>query len=333
LSCGRTPVLLAALTFTFGVALAATAAGREPMDVAAGPPEESGEVDEPTFPRVLGREALRIWLESRFEPDADFGEAELGLAKPGARGRLRMPVSSRASVQLSGGFAANLYDADGKSQLFAGCPECPAPDEFYASSLGLQAALLLNDDWHLIGEDAFALLGEAFGRARWEPGAFDDSLTGGGALGLGYELPDKLRIAVGVRVESALDGGSPAISPSGTFRWDVTPWLRLRNRGFGAQLELRPIRRLEVFAAGFRASDRFRLHSRSGLADDAVFRDRQWLVGGGIQLKLHRMLRLVAEGGAIVDRQISLRARGEGTLDTTGGDPSPYAELRIEIRP
>ena len=321
-----------AFAFAFAFALVAL----PPVHPARADDRKAGDVveeDEPVFP--LMREAVRVWLESGFIPEAglDAEDADVSLIKPGVRGRMRVPVGTRASTQLSGGFSSSRYDVDGGPALFEDCPDCPEPDEFYAASLALQGALLLNPDDHLLFEgERWGLLGGGFGRARWEPGAFDDSLTAGGELGLGYELPGRLRVAAGVRIETALDGGSPSISPSGTFRWDITDALRLRNRGLGLQLALRK-RRFEVFIAGYRASDRFLVHSRSAAPNDVIFKDRQWLTGVGLEWKLFRRLRVVAEGGAVVDRELSLRARGEGTLGEVTGDPSPYANVRLEIRP
>jgi hypothetical protein len=64
-----------------------------------------------------------------------------------------------------------------------------------------------------------------------------------------------------------------------------------------------------------------------------LFRDRQWLVGGGLEWRPWGLLRIAIESGAIVDRKLSLRARDEGTLDSASVDTSPYVGLRLEIRP
>jgi len=318
-------------------ALAATVVHAASPSVSAGPSEvdESIAIDEPIFPG-LPSGALRLWLDSRFQPDADAGDTEVSLIDPGAKLRLRAPLGRRMGLQLTAGFRTSRYDVEDESALFDSCAaaSCPAPDEFYATSIALQSAVQLNDTGHLLWDgERWALLVEGIGRARWEPGAFEESLTGGGGLALGYELPRRLRVALGAHVESSLDGGSPSVSPTVAFRWDVAEWVRLRNRGFGLQLELRASRYLELFVAGYRTSTRFRLDSRPGLPSGALFRDRQWLVVGGVEWKLSRLLRVGVEAGAIVDRRLSLRASDEGTLDSASADPSPYVGVRLEIRP
>jgi hypothetical protein len=294
---------------------------------------EGVELDDFVFPG-LPRGLLRLELGSGFAPPADAGGSEVALAVPGARLRLQAPIGVRASVQAFAAFASSLYEVDHASELFEDCDACPAPDDFYSTSLGAQGALLLNDSRYLIRPgERWALVGEAYWRARFAQGAFERSLTTGTVIGLGYELPAKLRVAVGAQIDVALDGGEVSVRPTGAFRWDITPIWRLHNRGFGLELELRPMRRFELFASGYRSSDHFRLRSRSGLPAGANFRDRRWQVGAGFEWKLWRWLRLRGEAGAILDRRLAVRASGEGTLDSSGVDPSPYVDLRLELRP
>jgi hypothetical protein len=307
-----------------------------PPSVSAGPTgvDESIAIDEPIFPG-LPSGALRLWLDSRFEPDAEVGDAEVSLVEPGVKLRLRAPLGRRVGLQLTAAFRTSRYDVDDESALFEDCAgTCPAPDEFYATSLAAQTAVQLNDAGYLLWDgEHWALLVEGIGRARWESGVFEDSLTGGGGLAIGYELPRRLRVALGAHIESSLGGGGVSVSPTVALRWDVAEWARLSNRGLGLQLELRPSRHFELFVAGYRTSSRFLLDSRPGLPSEALFRDRQWLVGGGIELKPWRLLRVAVEAGAIVDRRLSLRANDEGTLDSASADPSPYVAVRLEIRP
>ena len=202
-------------------ALALCALPLAPGPVAARPHQEDEVVeieDEPVFPGLLMRDAVRVWLESRFVPGAglDADDAEISLYKPTVRARVRVPMGGRASSQLTASFSTSRYDVDGESSLFSDCDDCRPPDEFYAVSLGAQAGLLLNPDGHLLFDrERWALLAGAFGRARWESGAFDESLTAGGAFGIGYQLPRRLR-APSLRSSSSLPRSTPAARPT---RW------------------------------------------------------------------------------------------------------------------
>ncbi len=291
-------------------------------------------VDEPSFPDAYLKDRMRVWVGSTFAPSADFDDVELGLARPELRLRTRVPVADVLSVQLTADFRASLYDADGSGSLFADCTDCPTPSDLYAASLGVQSGYLLNRDWTLFrGDEQWALLGALYASARWEPGAFEESVSPGLSIGLGYELPGSLRIALAGRVERALDGDGVKVGPSGYLRWDPLPWLRVRNRGLGLQLEYRPNARWEVFVTGFRSSDRFRLDRRPGAPSGMTFRDRQVTVGGGLMFKIYDALRFAVEAGAIVDRQLAVDGRDDGRLDSVDGDVSPYFALRMEIRP
>lgn len=328
---GRAAQGMVALLLAWLAAQGASAQPSEGVESTGGSDAEL--LDEIAFPG-LPRGLLRIGLGSGLAPGAESDDSEISVAAPGGRISLQAPIGTRASARAFAAVGTQLYDVRHESALFEDCGACPAPDQFYAATLGVQGGLQLNDDWSLIyAQERWALLAEGFGKARWEDGAFERSLESGVILALGYELPRRLRIAAGVQVGVEFDGGEVSVSPTGTFRWDAMPWLRVRNRGLGLELELRAIRRLELFAAGYRNSDRFRLRSRAGLPSGAEFRDRRWQVGAGFEWKLWRWLRLAAEVGAIVDRELSIRASGEDDLDSVRVDPSPYVDLRLEFRP
>ncbi len=316
-------------------ARAAPARGEEkPIEPAVADGVEPVLVDEPAFPAPLPKDRLRIWTGSYFAPPADFGDVDLGLTRTELRFRGRLPINGKASVQVTGDFRASLYDEDGSGALFADCADCPSPGSLYSALLAVQGGYLLNRDWHLFRDDEqWAIVGALYGRARWEPGAFEESLTPGLSLGIGYQLPLKLRVAVTARVERALDGDGVKVAPSGYLRWYITPKVRLRNRGLGLELEYRPTSRVEVFVTGFQSSDRFRLDDRPGLSAAPTFSDRQVAVGGGLVFKVAHAFRVSFETGAIVDRRVYVNTRDDGRVDSTDGDISPYFSLRAEIRP
>ena len=245
-------------------------------------------------------------------------------------------MNDTASVHLVGEFKPTFYDQSGGGLIFEDCPECSLPDELYSTGFSLEGGYLLNrDDSYLMREgEQWAAIGSFYTRARFESGAFGDSLSPGVSLGLGYQLPRKFRIAIAARVERALDGDGVKVGPSGYLRWDFLPKWRLRLRGLGLQLEYRATSRLMVFASGFRTSDRFRLDGDSGPGSGQTFRDRRVVVGWGFAIKILRSLRLTAETGAVVHRRLSFKTRDDGTLDRNdAGETKPYFGLRLELRP
>jgi hypothetical protein len=291
-------------------------------------------LDEPAFPSVGIHDLVHVWTGSFFAPAADFGAVDVDLYQPELRLRMRLPIDDVVSLQVTGDFHASLYNADGSGTLFKDCPDCPLPDSLYAAGIGAQGGYTFNRDRHVFrAGERWAVLGAIYARARWEPGAFNDSITPGGSIGLGYELPGRFRIALAAQIERALDGDGVQVSPSGYLRWDITPQLCLRNRGVGLELEYRIGRRVELFATAFKSGDRFLLDDRPGLQSSPTLRDSQVLVGGGLALKIAHTLRLSVESGAIVDRSLAVDTANDGRLDTVDSNVSPYVTLRIELRP
>lgn len=290
-------------------------------------------VDEPVFPGVVPRRPVRMWGGVFFAPEADFGDNTISLARPEIRVRAGLPFSALANFQIAADFQASRYDVSGDEALFDSCSQCPEPDDLYSTSIGTQGGIRLNDDRHVfLAAEQWALLAAIFTRARWEPGAFLSGVTPGGSLAIGYQIPEHLRLAIGARIERALDGDGVSVDPTIYVRWDVWPQLQLRSRGMGATLEYELSQRWEAFVTGFQESEAFRLEDRSGLDAGATFRDRRALVGGGVILTVVRALKVSAELGAIVDRRVSVNARSDGRLDARNGDPSPYVALRAEGR-
>jgi len=290
-------------------------------------------VNQPLFPVTELPDRVRFWVGSHFVPPADFGGVDLSLALPELRIRAYVPLGGAATVQLTGEFRTSLYHTAGSLPLFSECRGCPSPGTLYSTTIGAQGGYPLNDKKVLFrAGEHWALLGALYVRARYEPGAFGDSVTPGLTFGVGYQLPLYLRVAIALQVERALDGDGVKLGPSGQIRWDLLPNWQVQTRGYGLQLEYQPVPRLEMFVTGYRSSDSFRLDDRSSLGPGLTFRDRSVLVGGGAAVRVLRQLRARLEAGAAIDRSVSVSNRDDGKLDSTNGDVAPYLSFRVELR-
>jgi hypothetical protein len=292
-------------------------------------------LEKPAFPGSRVRDAFRIRMESNFLPAAGFDHFDADLYQPSVRLRITAPLSERAVLRLTGRFQASLYGFDGTTDFLGTGPSSGDPfDDFFRGSLALQGGFRLNRNRGLFVEDEkWSLLGVAFGRSRWEQGAFADALTGGGALALGYEIEDLIRLALGVRVESRLDRSGAKVSPAVDLRWNVTDLFTVRNRGRGVQLEYRLTPRFELLLTGFYEGDKFLLDRRPGLPNDLTFRDERVQAGAGFEWKISRYFRMNLEAGAVAWRKLRVRSRGDGSLSSEKGDPSAYLDVRFELRP
>jgi hypothetical protein len=317
--------------------------GASPADEPAPEPQPRKPVEQPdlvnletpAFPGYRVRDAFRIRLGSGFLPAAGFDHFDADLYQPSVRVRATAPLSKRSVLQLTARFLASLYAFDGVTDFFGTGPTSGDPfDDFFRASLVLQGGFRLNESRSLFVEgEKWSLLGVAFGRSRWEEGAFGDALTGGGTLALGYEIEDRLRVALGVTVESRLDRGGARVGPALDLRWHVTDRFTVRNRGRGLQLEYELTPRFEVLLAAFYDSDKYLLDRRPGLPNDLTFRDQRVQAGAGFEWKLSRHFRMNLEAGAVAWRELRVRSVDDGNLSREKGDPSAYLGVRFEVRP
>jgi hypothetical protein len=201
------------------------------------------------------KDAIRLHFLSRFVPDGGIGDGHTSLYRPELRGRLTVPVSDRGVLRISALGGMGRYEFRGSDFFFDDSMD------LYETRLSAQGAYLLNDEgFHLLREDErWSFMGGLQGGSNFQSGAFEDGLWVSGGFGLGLELPGRLQIAAGVSVETTALGGGVEVGPAGSFRWDVTRALTLRNRGIGLQVEYQWNRDLQLFLSGFRETDRYAL--------------------------------------------------------------------------
>lgn len=338
--------LLQALSILL-LALLGAAAAAQAADPTPTPPPDAGQagdmaaddsliLETPAFPGAGVRRALRMLVESRFVPDQDLGPGHTSLYRPDLAGRLTVPFNDRAVLRFEALGGLSRYEFRGGDPLLFGNVSLTGDSlHLYRTRLTAQGAYRMNDEGSFLIRDGevWSLLGGLFAGSEFESGAFDDGVSGGGIVALGYEMDGKLRVSAGVSLSTSIEGGGVDVNPTGSFHWHINENLTLRDRGLGIQLDYRVTPSIELYASGFRTSDEFSLRDVRGAPDDLTLRDRQILVGGGFEWKLSRHLRLNTEAGAVTWRRLRVKADGPGTIASQRGDPTPYFEVRLEIRP
>jgi hypothetical protein len=286
--------------------------------------------------RTLGQLVqVRLYGSSEFVPRSDFDEFEADLYQPGGRVKLTVPVAEDAAVRIILRGAASLYDfRDVATDLF-GAPTTGDPfDDLYSSAFELQGAYRTPWRGLFSDEERWTLLGEGFARSRWEAGAgFASGLDGGGALGIGYQIGDRLEVIAGAGVRTRQLGGGVAVFPVFELAWAFAERWTLRTRGRGGQLEYEIRDGLSAFLTGRLESRSYRLASRGPGVGEGRLRDRMVPVGFGVRWDLSESLELTATGGAVVAHQLRAQDEERETLGRVRASPAPFFSIGLRVRP
>lgn len=318
----------AAVLAALPVCASAEATGDEPPREARRS-REWAFLDTPVFPGMEITDAFRIHLGTLVVPEAGIGSGRLTLARPQLGLRADAPASERLVIRVSGRLEPSFYRFDGNP----GRPLLGEDLDLYAAKVSLEGAFRVDEvgPW-FADEEIWSVLGSVSGDSRWEDDAVASGLGAGGALGVGYEIPDRLRIGLGVSLQSSLDDGGLEPGPFVSLRWNVTDRVTVRTHDLGLRLEYDLTPALEVHLSGARESESFRLRGRQAVPDDLTFRDRYLRFGAGIDYELANWLRLDLELGATAERRLRIYGDDLGTLSSRRVDPSLYLDVRFEIR-
>ena len=295
--------------------------------------EDPENIGTPIFPQVQYRDAFRLRVQSHLVPPSDFGSANIGVYNTDVRLRVTVPFSKRGVLQFTARGGTSQYTFSGSTDWFGLGPTSSDPVEgLYALAFALQGAYRLNDGGYVFLEgESWSVLGGVFGSSFWEGNDIADGWTGGGTVGLGYQSK-RLRLALGVSVDSKLTGSGANVGPVASIRWDPTKRLTLRNRGLGGQIEYQLWRPLKVFATGYVSSHSFRLSERPGVPRELMLHDRQVLAGVGFEWRPSRRFVFNLEGGVVASHEIELQS-DDLTLASITAEPAGYIAIRIAVRP
>jgi hypothetical protein len=314
---------------------------REPSTTEGNVAGESTLLDAPPFPGLDITDAFRIQAKTFAAPDASIGSGHVSAVRPELGIRATWPVSDRLVLRIETRLAESLYRFRG--DVWGAAVALPFGPfdadqligdhlDLYAARVALEGAYRLSDDTKWFADtEQWTVLGTAYIGSRWEDGAFDTGLAAGGALGVGYEIPKLLRVALGVSLRTPLDKVELDAGPFFSLRWRPIERVTVRTRELGLQVEMELTPSFEVYLTGFRSSDGYRLRDRTGPLGELTFRDRQVRLGVGLDWSLTDWLRLDLEVGAIADRRLRVREEELGTLLSRRADSSAYFEVRFEL--
>ncbi|MGH7336066.1 MAG: hypothetical protein ACREI7_00690, partial [Myxococcota bacterium] len=287
-------------------------------------------------------DAFRIHTETFAAPDASLGSGHVTVVRPELGVRVTVPASERLVLRLVTRVAESRYRFRGDVWGAAvSLPFTVIPDgdeligdrlDLHSARVAFEGAYRLSDDTNWLAEgEQWSLLGSAYIGSRWEDGDFESGLHAGGALGVGYEIPNVLRLALGASLRTPLDAADFDADPFVALRWRPFDWLTVRSRELGGQVEFELIPAFDFYVTGFRSSDTYRLRDRFDPLGDLSFRDRHLRFGAGVDWKVW-WLRVGLEAGALTNRRLRVSEEDRGTLLSRRADTSAYFEIRFELR-
>lgn len=303
-------------------ALAAPAGAEE---VAEGETQAPGEVVD-LVPLALSKAGVRVYSEETISVLADFGAADASEFRSTLGVRAAGPLSDSFLLRLSVLTHASFFGYDGnRDDLEADLGGIDLWEQLYGARFGLGGAYRLTERWSLFGE----------GRANlsWEDGAaLSDAVTGSGALGIGFELDDRLEIALGVEVGSKIDEHGANVSPVVGFRWRIRDDMRLESQGLGLMFAMDLCPELELQLRAGYDSDRFRLDDRGGSLPDTTLRQRKVPVLVALRWSPSKHWRFIGGAGSLVYQQWKVEADEGGDSNSVDAGPAALAWLRLEYR-
>jgi hypothetical protein len=278
---------------------------------------------------------LRLYGGSNFTIGSDYDEFRATSYQPNGRLKVTLPVANNAALRMILRGSALLTDFDDVSTNLFGTPTTSDPfGNLYATSLQIQGGLRPGWSGLFTDEERWSLLAEGQARARWEEDAsFDSSLTGGGSLGVGYQIGDWLEVLIGAGVETRMLRSGISIRPVFEVDWRFAEHWRVRTRGRGLQVEYDVNDDLSLFASGQMESRSFLTADRGPGIGEGRLRESGIPVGLGVRWDVRSYLELTLTGGAVLRQEIRAQDHNRNDLGHVRAGPAPYLGLTLEFRP
>lgn len=223
--------------------------------------------------------------------DVDDTGSDVSVGRVGGEVSMRHRASDSLVVLAGLRLEVAEYDFGDPAGLYPGAPTSGDPlGELYEARFTLGFQYMVDKDWSVIGT--------GFARSSHEGGArFEDSITGGGILGFGYNFTERFTLQLGVGVLTRLEDSTTLIPLIGV-RWQITDDLLLASEALGLRLTWTAHEDVSINAFAKYSSRDYRLDRDNATLSGGVLRDDRLLLGLGGNWRPAPAISLGVEAGA-----------------------------------
>ena len=224
----------------------------------------------------------------------------------------------KSSMSLGIGYSHDGYDFSGDNGLAALDPW----EKIHTLRLSLPVRKRFNENWSAFLVPLVCFTGE-------DGATFEDSLTGGGFVGVAYRFGKRLTIGPGFGVLTQIED-DPSIIPILILDWHITDRLSLgTGRGLGATpgpgltLNYKADPNWNFQVGGRYERLRFRL-DKDGRVPSGIGEDKAFLLFGGLTYSFSRSVDISLVGGVELGGELGIEDNEGNLLNKESYDPGDF---------
>ena len=232
----------------------------------------------------------------------------------------------RTSVSLALGYNYDGYSFSGGRGLAAFDPW----ENIHTINLGLPIRWAVAENWSAFLIPSVRYTGEG-------GASFEDSMTGGGFVGVAYRFSKRLTIGPGIGVVTQIEDDAE-VFPILIINWNITDRLKLETgRGLGATLgpglalNYKANRNWSFAIGGRYERLRFRLDER-GKVPNGIGEDRAFPLFAGVTYSFKPFTDISLLGGIELGGEMRLEDKGGNLIDKETYDPGGVRGLTFNVR-
>lgn len=264
---------------------------------------------------------IELRLRADYTFGADFQDAggDVSVTHVGGGLGVGMSLGDRARLLLNLDGEGSWYNFSNVSNFIAGTPDQDPMDFGYIVRFAPGLVYQLNETWGLTGGGILQVGAEDGADAG-------DAITGGGYLGVRYQLAQGAFVTLGVIAVTQLEDDTLFLPLLG-LELAITERIQLENEGLGLRIMARIDDHWRVGIFGKYEIREYRLADDNLSAPGGVLRDSRVPVGVNLEWQPTSNVRLRLSGGAIVYQQYKVDDSNGNELGDDENDVTPFVGL------